>query len=48
MGDCPFHRTGGTIGSLSQLIRGAAVPAIEDGSEAITEEPERLAALTGP
>lgn len=33
-----FHRTGGMIGSLSQLIRGAAVLAIEDESEAITEE----------
>ncbi|WP_235450398.1 ATP-binding protein [Streptomyces sioyaensis] len=31
-----FHRTGGMIGSLSQLIRGAAVLAIEDGSERIT------------
>nr|AEL00518.1 hypothetical protein [Streptomyces chartreusis NRRL 3882] len=33
-----FHRTGSMIGSLSQLIRGAAVLAIEDGSERITEE----------
>ncbi|MFF8435759.1 hypothetical protein [Streptomyces bacillaris] len=33
-----FHRTGGMIGTLSQLIRGAAVLAIEDGSERITEE----------
>ncbi|MFD7911369.1 AAA family ATPase [Streptomyces sp. NPDC059752] len=33
-----FHRTGGMIGSLSQLIRGAAVLAIEDESERITEE----------
>ncbi|WP_156726054.1 ATP-binding protein [Streptomyces apocyni] len=32
-----FHRTGGMIGSLSQLIRGAAVLAIEDESERITE-----------
>ncbi|WP_046776132.1 TniB family NTP-binding protein [Streptomyces yangpuensis] len=32
-----FHRTGGMIGSLSQLIRGAAVLAIEDGSEKITK-----------
>ncbi|MGW6604282.1 hypothetical protein [Streptomyces sp. NPDC055036] len=38
MSDYLFHRTGGMIGSLSQLIRGAAVLAIEDGSEAITEE----------
>ncbi|MEV0525770.1 TniB family NTP-binding protein [Streptomyces sp. NPDC050439] len=33
-----FHRTGGMIGTLSQLIRGAAVLAIEDESERITEE----------
>ncbi|MGA4842119.1 AAA family ATPase [Streptomyces sp. G45] len=33
-----FQRTGGMIGSLSQLIRGAAVLAIEDGSERITRE----------
>ena len=26
------------IGSLSQLIRGAAMPAIEDGSEQITRD----------
>ncbi|MGW3661438.1 TniB family NTP-binding protein [Streptomyces sp. NPDC005151] len=32
-----FHRTGGMIGSLSQLIRAAAVLAIEDESERITE-----------
>ncbi|GAA1892135.1 ATP-binding protein [Streptantibioticus ferralitis] len=32
-----FHRTGGMIGSLSQLIRGAAVLAIEDESERIIE-----------
>ncbi|MGW7095484.1 TniB family NTP-binding protein [Streptomyces sp. NPDC054874] len=38
MSDYLFHRTGGMIGSLSQLIRGAAVLAIEDGSETITEE----------
>ncbi|WP_326657201.1 hypothetical protein [Streptomyces sp. NBC_00385] len=38
MSDYLFHRTGGMIGSLSQLIRGAAVLAIEDGSEAVTEE----------
>ncbi|MCZ4095244.1 MULTISPECIES: hypothetical protein [Streptomyces] len=38
MSDYLFHRTGGMIGRLSQLIRGAAVLAIEDGSEAITEE----------
>lgn len=33
-----FHRTGGMIGSLSQVIRGAAVIAIEDESERITED----------
>ncbi|MGA5135220.1 TniB family NTP-binding protein [Streptomyces olivoreticuli] len=33
-----FHRTGGMIGSLSQLIRGAAVLAIENGSERISED----------
>lgn len=38
MSDFLFHRTGGMIGSLSQLIRGASVLAIEDGSERITEE----------
>jgi TniB protein len=38
MSDYLFHRTGGMIGSLSQLIRGAAVLAIEDGSKAITRE----------
>ncbi|MGK5545486.1 TniB family NTP-binding protein [Streptomyces sp. URMC 127] len=38
MSDYLFHRTGGMIGSLSQLIRGAAVLAIEDGSERISEE----------
>ncbi|WP_197672031.1 ATP-binding protein [Alloactinosynnema sp. L-07] len=31
-----FQRTGGMIGSLSQLIRGGAILAIEDGSEQIT------------
>ncbi|MFI2242518.1 hypothetical protein [Streptomyces chrestomyceticus] len=38
MSDYLFHRTGGMIGSLPQLVRGAAVLAIEDGSAAITEE----------
>ncbi|MER8086954.1 TniB family NTP-binding protein [Streptomyces sp. NPDC094048] len=33
-----YHRSSGMIGSLSQLIRGAAVLAIEDGSERITED----------
>jgi hypothetical protein len=33
MGDHLFHHTGGMSGSLSQLTRGAAVLAIEDGSE---------------
>jgi hypothetical protein len=31
-----YGRTGGMIGSLSQLIRGAAILAIEDGGEQIT------------
>jgi hypothetical protein len=31
-----YRRSGGMIGSLSQLIRGAAILAIEDGSEQIT------------
>ncbi len=53
-----YHRSGGMIGSLSQLIRGAAVLAIEDGSERITEDlleavpvdfaAERSEALTAP
>lgn len=33
-----YQRSGGMIGSLSQLIRGAAVLAIESGTEAITAE----------
>ncbi|MFB4309049.1 TniB family NTP-binding protein [Actinomadura sp. GTD37] len=33
-----YRRTGGMIGSLSQLIRGAALLAIEDGTEQITRE----------
>ncbi len=32
------RRSGGMIGSLSQLIRGAAILAIEDGSEQITRD----------
>ena len=31
-----YRRSGGMIGTLSQLIRGAAVLAIETGTEAIT------------
>jgi hypothetical protein len=31
-----YRRSGGMIGSLSQLIRGAAILAIDDGSEQIT------------
>lgn len=34
-----YQRTGGMIGSLSQLIRGAAILAIDDGSEKITRAP---------
>ena len=33
-----YRRSGGMIGSLSQLVRGAAILAIEDGSEQITSE----------
>lgn len=33
-----YRRTAGMIGSLSQLVRGAAVLAIEDGTEAITRD----------
>jgi Bacterial TniB protein len=33
-----FGRTGGMIGSLSQLVRGAAILAIQDGSEQVTRE----------
>ncbi|MEU8258655.1 ATP-binding protein [Micromonospora inaquosa] len=33
-----YQRTGGMIGSLSQLIRGAAILAIEDDTEQITRE----------
>ncbi len=33
-----YRRSGGMIGSLSQLVRGAAILAIEDGSEQITKK----------
>jgi hypothetical protein len=33
-----YRRTGGMIGSLSQLVRGAAILAIDTGSEQITED----------
>ena len=33
-----YRRSGGMIGSLSQLVRGAAILAIEDGSEQITRQ----------
>jgi hypothetical protein len=33
-----YRRSGGMIGSLSQLVRGAAILAIEDGSEQISEQ----------
>lgn len=36
-GDYLYRRTGGMIGSLSHLIRGAAIDAICDGSEKITK-----------
>jgi hypothetical protein len=32
------RRSGGMIGSLSQLVRGAAIVAIEDGSEQISKK----------
>jgi hypothetical protein len=33
-----YQRTSGMIGSLSQLVRGAAIMAIQDGTEQITQE----------
>ena len=36
--DYLYRRSGGMIGSLSQLIRGAAILAIEDSSEQITRD----------
>ena len=33
-----YRRSGGVIGSLSQLVRGAAILAIEDGSEQISKQ----------
>jgi hypothetical protein len=33
-----YQRSGGAIGSLSQLVRGASILAIEDGTEQITDE----------
>jgi DNA transposition AAA+ family ATPase len=38
MAEYLYRRSGGMIGSLSQLIRGAAILAIEDGTEQITRE----------
>lgn len=38
LADYLYQRTGGMIGSLSQLIRGAAVLAIDDETEAITRD----------
>jgi Bacterial TniB protein len=38
MDDYLYRRTGGMIGSLSQLVRGAAILAIEDSTEKITRE----------
>jgi hypothetical protein len=38
LGEYLFGRTGGAIGSLSQLVRGAAVLAIENGAEQVTRE----------
>ena len=36
--DYLYRRSGGMLGSLSQLIRGAAILAIADGSEQITRD----------
>ncbi len=33
-----YRRSGGMIGSLSQIVRGAAILAIESGSEQITKD----------
>jgi len=33
-----YQRTNGMIGSLSQLVRGAAILAIQDGTEQITRD----------
>jgi hypothetical protein len=33
-----YQRTGGMIGSLSDLVRGAAILAIEDGTETISHD----------
>jgi hypothetical protein len=33
-----YDRSGGMIGSLSQLVRGAAILAIEDGNEQISKK----------
>ncbi|MFC1432953.1 TniB family NTP-binding protein [Streptacidiphilus sp. N1-3] len=38
MSEYLYHRTGGMIGSLSQLIRGGAVLAIVDGSGCLSQE----------
>jgi hypothetical protein len=38
LADYLYQRTGGMIGSLSQLVRGGALLAIDDGSEALTRE----------
>lgn len=38
MGEYLFGRTSGAIGSLSQIVRGAAVLAIEGGAEQGTRE----------
>jgi hypothetical protein len=38
LGQYLYQRTGGMIGSLSHLIRGAAIEAILDGSEQITRK----------
>ncbi|UJW29948.1 hypothetical protein L3Q67_32655 [Saccharothrix sp. AJ9571] len=38
LADYLYDRTGGMIGSLSQLVRGGAILAIDDGSEHLTRD----------
>lgn len=38
LGEYLYGRAGGAIGSLSRLVRGAAVLAIENGAEQVTRE----------
>jgi len=43
-----YRRSGGMIGSLSQLVRGAAIVAIEDGSEQISNSYSTASRSTTP